>query len=69
MLRYTLRTLLILLVVVLAGCDNRTGQKIETVRRGIEDVDRHAKEIEQTAAGGRELSNQDTAAREDTAAP
>ena len=45
-MHYRLRTLLILLAVLLAGCHSRAARKIETVRRGAEAVDQHAKDIE-----------------------
>ena len=49
-MRYRLRPLLILLVAlaVLPGC--RQG-KVEQIQRGAENVDRHAKEIEQAVEG------------------
>ena len=48
MLRYKLRTLLIVLAAfaVLLGCRN---SKVEQLERGAENVDRHAKEIERAS--------------------
>lgn len=50
---FTIRNAIWLMVFVIAiagaGCGRRTRKKIETVRQGVEDVDKHAKEIEKAA--------------------
>lgn len=53
MLSFTIREVVCVAAIVAAiagvGCRRRTKQRIEQVRQGVEDVDKHAKEIEKAS--------------------
>jgi hypothetical protein len=53
LMQFRLRTLLIAFAIALTGCSGRTASKIETIRRGVDDVERHAKEIEDASEPNR----------------
>ena len=50
-MKHTLRSLMIVVLTLLVGCgrESRVPSKLEQIRQGVENVDKHAQEIEKAS--------------------